>query len=107
MEEVFKGDRLLHKHTQYYVREMRIRAYSQLLQSYKSLTLASMAKSFGVSVRFIDTELSRFVAAGRLNCKIDKVGGAVMSRVSLPSVVRVLTLAPLIGRGDCGDHAAG
>ena len=26
---------------------------------------------------FISRELSRFIAAGRLNCKIDKVGGVV------------------------------
>lgn len=39
--------------------------------------MASMAHEFGVSVDFIDRELSRFVAAGRLNCKIDKVAGII------------------------------
>lgn len=34
---------------------MRILAYNQLLQSYRSLTLDSMARSFGVSIEFIDT----------------------------------------------------
>jgi hypothetical protein len=38
-----------------------------------SLTLANMAALFGVSVGFLDSELSRFVSSGRLNCKIDKV----------------------------------
>ena len=33
---------------------MRILAYSQLLESYRSLTLDSMARAFGVSVEFID-----------------------------------------------------
>ena len=33
---------------------MRILAYNQLLQSYRSLTLESMARSFGVSEEFID-----------------------------------------------------
>ena len=47
--------RLLSAHSRYYVREMRILAYNQLLQSYRSLTLDSMARSFGVSIEFIDT----------------------------------------------------
>ncbi len=46
--------RLLSPHARFYVREMRILAYNQLLQSYRSLTLDSMARSFGVSIEFID-----------------------------------------------------
>ncbi|KAI0782254.1 PCI-domain-containing protein [Abortiporus biennis] len=69
--------RLLSPHTRYYVREMRILAYGQLLESYRSLTLDSMARSFGVSIDFIDNELSRFIAGGRLHCTIDKVNGVV------------------------------
>ena len=46
--------RLLHPHTRFYVREMRILAYGQLLESYRSLTLDSLARSFGVSVDFVD-----------------------------------------------------
>eukprot|EP00794_Sanderia_malayensis_P005997 gene5997-6693_t len=72
-----KKDRLLAPHYTYYVREMRILAYTQLLESYSSLTLDYMAKAFGVTTEFIDRELARFIAAGRLNCKIDKVGGIV------------------------------
>ena len=34
---------------------MRILAYSQLLESYRSLTLDSLALSFGVTIDFIDT----------------------------------------------------
>ena len=68
-----KLDALLAPHRMHYVREMRVLAYSQLLESYRSVTLESMAKSFGVSIDFIDSEVSAFVAAGRLNCKIDKV----------------------------------
>jgi hypothetical protein len=43
------------------------------------VTLESMAQSFGVSVEFMDTELSHFIALKRLNCKIDKVVGIVMT----------------------------
>jgi 26S proteasome regulatory subunit N7 len=35
--------------------------------------LSSMAASFGISTDLLDAELSRFIAAGRLNAKIDKV----------------------------------
>lgn len=77
VENVMKNNRLLCAHYAYYVREMRIMAYAQLLESYRSLTLNYMAQAFGVTVQFIDQELSRFIAAGRLHCKIDKVGGIV------------------------------
>jgi len=69
--------RLMSPHTRYYVREMRILAYGQLLESYRSLTLESLSGAFGVSVEFVDNELSRFIANGRLHCTIDKVHGIV------------------------------
>ena len=93
---MLKHDWLLHVHYGYYVREMRLLAYQQLLQSYQSLTLKYMASSFGVTVDYIDRfailvfvwhicryflfffrELSRFISSGRLHCKIDKVNGIV------------------------------
>ncbi|KAJ8047080.1 26S proteasome non-ATPase regulatory subunit 6 [Holothuria leucospilota] len=77
VEQELKRDRLMSPHYRYYCREMRILAYTQLLESYRSLTLPYMADAFGVSIDFIDQELSRFIAAGRLHCKIDKVGGIV------------------------------
>jgi 26S proteasome regulatory subunit N7 len=54
IEPSIKLDRLLHHHYRYIAREMRIIAYHQLLESYRSLTLESMAHSFGVSEEFID-----------------------------------------------------
>nr|KAF6421035.1 proteasome 26S subunit, non-ATPase 6 [Molossus molossus] len=77
VEQEMKKDWLFAPHYRYYVREMRIHAYSQLLESYRSLTLGYMAEAFGVGVEFIDQELSRFIAAGRLHCKIDKVNEIV------------------------------
>jgi len=70
-----QSDRYLAPHVNFMCRELRILAYSQLLESYKSVQLESMAQRFGISVEFLDRELSRFIAAGRLHCKIDKVGG--------------------------------
>ncbi|GMP35400.1 hypothetical protein CsSME_00007845 [Camellia sinensis var. sinensis] len=60
-----------------YMREVRTMVYSQFLESYKSVTIEAMAKAFGVTVEFIDLELSRFIAAGKLHCKIDKVAGVL------------------------------
>uniref|UniRef100_G3MMA7 26S proteasome non-ATPase regulatory subunit 6 n=1 Tax=Amblyomma maculatum TaxID=34609 RepID=G3MMA7_AMBMU len=77
VERQLQLDRLWAPHARFYVREMRILAYSQLLESYRSLTLQYMADAFGVTVSFIDQELARFIAAGRLHCKIDKVGEVV------------------------------
>jgi len=72
-----KLDRYLSVHAKYFCREMRVKAYAQLLESYSSVKLTSMASAFGVSVDFIDRELARFVAANRIHCKIDKVNGIV------------------------------
>jgi len=54
-------------------------AYNQFLESYRSVSLAGMATSFGVSADFLDKELSGFIAAERLSCKIDKVNLVVSS----------------------------
>jgi len=77
VEVLLKNDRFFNSHYRYYVREMRVLAYTQLLESYRSLTLEYMANAFGVTIDFIDKELSRFIAVGRLHCKIDKVSGIV------------------------------
>lgn len=54
VEILMRKDYLFHPHYRYYVREMKILAYSQLLESYRSLTLAYMSEQFGVSVDYID-----------------------------------------------------
>lgn len=77
LTEQIKLDRYLYPHFRYYMREVRTVVYSQFLESYKSVTIEAMAKAFGVTVEFIDLELSRFIAAGKLHCKIDKVAGVL------------------------------
>lgn len=47
-------DRYLYEHRGWFVREMRLRAYQQLLQSYRVVGLENMANDFGVSVDFLD-----------------------------------------------------
>ncbi|KAF1329676.1 26s proteasome non-atpase regulatory subunit 6, partial [Globisporangium splendens] len=70
-------DKYLSTHVRFMYRELRVLAYSQFLEAYRSVTIESMATAFGVSVEFLDTELARFIAAGRLNAKIDKVAGVI------------------------------
>lgn len=72
-------DKYLGGHAAYVTREYRVLAYSQFLEAYKSVTLSAMASSFGMSTDLLDSELSRFIAAGRLNAKIDKVGDVVQT----------------------------
>ncbi|XP_040576125.1 26S proteasome non-ATPase regulatory subunit 6 [Lepeophtheirus salmonis] len=79
VEKILKADRYLYRHYAFYVREMKIKAFAQLLESYRSLTLSYMAESFGVTEDYMDKELARFIADGRLHCRIDKVRGIVIT----------------------------
>jgi len=75
--DMVKVDPYLHPHFRFFMRQVRVVAYTQFLESYKSVTLQSMATAFGVSPDFMDKELSGFISSGRLNCKIDKVSGII------------------------------
>ncbi|KAL1459867.1 hypothetical protein WDU94_011818 [Cyamophila willieti] len=93
VEQDMKSDPLLHPHYRHYVQEMRLRAYKQILQAYRSLSLKYMAQCFGVSVEFIEKEVARFAAAGQLQCKIDSVAG------------NVVTTSHISEKGDCRSEA--
>ena len=86
-------------HARYYVREMRIKAYAQLLESYRSLTIERMARSFGVSEGYIDRDLSRFIANGRLSCTIDKVSGVITTN-KLASQNKTAIYEQVVKQGD-------
>lgn len=79
VEQQLKYDYYAAKHYHYFTREMRIKAYHQLLESYQSVRIENVAASFGVSVDFIDNEMSRFISDGRLACKMDKVNEIVIT----------------------------
>lgn len=81
-QEFLCKDRYLYEHKSWYVREMRLRAYSQLLQSYKVVGLESMANNFGVSVDWLDKDLAPFIASQRLPCTIDRVKGIIETQRS-------------------------
>ncbi|KAF2123963.1 26S proteasome regulatory subunit RPN7 [Dothidotthia symphoricarpi CBS 119687] len=78
VESNFLGqDRYLYEHRTWYVREMRLRGYQQLLQSYRVVGLQSMANDFGVTIDYLDKDLARFIAADRIPCTIDRVKGII------------------------------
>jgi hypothetical protein len=67
IEGYLKSDRYLFAQYRWYVREMRVVAYSQILESYRSLTIESMARSFGVSKDFIDRYVSNCLRNSHTN----------------------------------------
>eukprot|EP01042_Synura_sphagnicola_P000187 gene187-188_t len=77
LHPLLSKDRFLGGHITYLVREYRVLAYAQYLESYRSVMLPSMATAFGLSSELLDRELARFIASGRLNAKIDKVANVV------------------------------
>lgn len=76
-DQILLQDKYLAPHSNYYIRELRVRAYAQLLESYKSLSLKSMAEQFQISVEFLDSDLIKFIPNKKLNCVIDKVNGII------------------------------
>jgi 26S proteasome regulatory subunit N7 len=105
-EQFLTQDRYLHEHKNWFIREMRLRAYQQLLQSYRVVGLESMASQFGVTVDFLDRfvyhsscnrgppksritntcsrDLAKFVAGGRIPCTIDRVTGKGVIETNRP-----------------------
>ena len=75
---------LLNPHVDYIYRELRIRAISQFLESYRSVTLSSMASAFFISEDAMEKQLCSFIASGRLHCKIDKLNGSVTATKKNP-----------------------
>ncbi|TFK18523.1 hypothetical protein FA15DRAFT_709800 [Coprinopsis marcescibilis] len=53
-QTILLPSRILNPHARHYLREMRILAYTQLLESYRSLTLTSLSAAFGVGEAFVD-----------------------------------------------------
>lgn len=76
---ILTKSKYLYPHANYYQREMRCRAYAQLLESYKLISLKSMASSFGVSVDFLDADLCKFIPSKKISCVIDRVAGVIQT----------------------------
>lgn len=77
LEPFLIADRFLQRHAGFILRELHVLGYRQFLDAYKSVTLESMSSIFGVRKEFLDIQLGRFISAGRLSAKIDKVTGVV------------------------------
>lgn len=58
-----------------------------------------MARSFGVSEQFIDADLSKFIAVGRINATIDKVDGVITTN-KLASQNKTAMYEQIIKQGD-------
>lgn len=69
--ERMKQDPLLHLHGKYYMREIKIRAYSQILNAYSSITLREISQEFDIPIDVIEQDVVEF--SQTLNCKIDKI----------------------------------
>ena len=73
------SDRFLGKHLRYITKTLRLIGYRQFMMAYKSVTLDSMAGSFGITVSFLEADISDFIRDGKLNCKIDKLNQYIES----------------------------
>lgn len=76
-DKLILANKFLNQHASYFLRELRCKAYRQLLESYRSLSLKSMAASFNVTEDFLDEDLCKFIPTKKLNCTIDKVHGII------------------------------
>lgn len=76
-DQLLLRDKYLSPHANFYMREMRVKAYGQLLESYKALSLKSMSEQFQVSSAFLDEDLCKFIPNKKLNCVMDRVNGVV------------------------------
>ena len=73
------NDDLLKKHVDWYCKEMRLKAYKQMLRSYVSVKIEVFAREFGLAQDVLERELEHFIALGRLHAQIDKVNGVVVN----------------------------
>ena len=77
--DVIRCDTFLSKHLRYITKTLRMVAYRQFMMAYTSVTLDSMASSFGISVDFLEGDIFDFIRAGKLKCKIDKMNRYIES----------------------------
>lgn len=60
-----------------FLREMKVKAYKQLLSSYKTLSMQTMANILGMNVNYLENDLIKFISTDKLNCKIDRISMTV------------------------------
>ena len=81
-QDVLQTDRYWEPHQAHLLRELFLLAFQQYLESYQSVTLAAMAQAFGVSPTFVEAHAGRWIAAGRLDAKMDQIEGILWTSKS-------------------------
>lgn len=76
-----EGDCFLRPFKEHFCKEMKIKAYYQLLLCYQSLHLDKMAEYFDVEKSHVEEDLRNFIVEKKLNCIIDRIDGVVRMRM--------------------------
>lgn len=80
LSETLQEDKIFSQHATYFCKEMRVKAYNQYISPYRSVNFANMASQFSITQKFLENDLERFISAGKVNAKIDKVSGKIEAR---------------------------
>ncbi|EPR78698.1 26S proteasome non-ATPase regulatory subunit [Spraguea lophii 42_110] len=70
--ELCRKNIFLAKKVHNFINQIKIRAYQQLLHSYSSINLQSMADIFQISLGYLENDLTRFIVDQKLFCSIDR-----------------------------------
>ncbi|CCW60362.1 unnamed protein product [Phytomonas sp. EM1] len=64
-------------HVNYFFRKTRVLVFTQFLDSYSSVTLQSMASTFGIPLPVLDQMLCTLIANESIACKMDRVNNSI------------------------------
>jgi len=67
-DDVFVG-----KYVNMFCREMKLRVYGQILESYRSMHIEKMAEALGLGVEYVEKDLGEFIIEERLWSRIDRI----------------------------------
>ena len=77
MEPIILRNRYFAPHVSTYARQATLVAMKQYLTSFHSVTLAAMARAFGLTVESLESRLVEYIALGKLPAVINAVKGTV------------------------------
>lgn len=92
---LIEEDPFIGRFANYFCKEMKLRAYKQLLESYQCLSLQCMADTFKISEVYLEKDLSNYIVEKRIDCSIDKMSGVITMREPILS-----NLANVVERGN-------
>ncbi|WUR04206.1 proteasome subunit RPN7 (RPN7) [Vairimorpha necatrix] len=73
-----KDDFYCQNFVDFFCKEMKIKIYKQLLDSYQSIDLRNMANLFGIQADYLENDLGTYIVEKRLNCKIDRISYTIV-----------------------------